>query len=134
MAGHMDEVVSLIDKARHGAAQYCYLLSAALVPEPVAQMLHMYITTYRPEGRAVSVQRMQERMTTGVEMLFGIPCIPVPNLADVSVVVDGRILTAESFIYHCEAMRHKARLIDTAINAALPPGALTLEHNDGDNT
>lgn len=114
MAGHMDEVVNLIDEARRGAERHGFLLSAVLLPEPVVPMLQMYINTYRPDGQAVTLHDMQKRIqNTSNVYLSGVLCIPVPNLALPNLVLDGRIVPAQHFV---------AALAMGQPSDALPPG------------
>jgi hypothetical protein len=127
MAGHMDEVVDLIAQASRGAELHGFLLSAALLPEPMVPMLKMYINTYRPEGQGVTLYDMQRRVSgTTNAVLFNVLCIPVPNLAAVSLVLNGRVILAQHFIdsLHRGLYSYPAR-------EQLPPGQVLLEHDDG---
>lgn len=134
MAGHMDEVVSLIEKSRRGAELHGFLLSAALLPEPMVPMLKMYINTYRPEKQGVTLHDMQKRLSgTTNAIIFGVLCIPVPNLADIHLILNGMIVPGRDFLAQLHQLNSRGRLANVNRDA-LPPGALTLEHNDGKNT
>lgn len=127
MAGHMDGEISLIEKSRRGAELHGFLLSAALLPEPIVPMLKMYINAYRPEGQGVTLHDMQKRMNnTTNAIIFNVLCIPVPNLADVSLVLNGKVILAQHFIdsLHRGLYGYPAR-------EQLPPGQVLLEHDDG---
>lgn len=134
MAGHMDEVVNLIERVRRGADRHGFLLSAALVPDPVMTMLKMYVTTYRTDGRALTLHEMQKRVEgTSNALLFGVLCIPVPNLADIHLILNGMVIPGRDFLAQLDALDNRGRLADPNRHS-LPPGTLTLEHDDGDNT
>lgn len=131
MAGHMDEVVDLIDKARRGAEKYGLLLTAALLPEPVVPMLKMYINTYNPENKSVALRDMQHRLR-GTENvgLFGVVCIPVPNLAGIYLVLNGVMVPAKEFIMQLDSMKAQRKITEHKLKH-LPPGAILLENDNG---
>ena len=127
MAGHMDEVVSLIEKSRRGAELHGFLLSAALVPDPVMTMLKMYVTTYRTDGRALTLHEMQKRVEgTSNALLFGVLCIPVPNLADIHLILNGMIVPGRIFLAQLHQLNSRGRLANINMDE-LPPGQLLLE-------
>lgn len=132
MAGHMDEVVNLIEKSRRGAEQHGFLLSAALLPEPMLPMLQMYMNTYRPDNRGVALCDMQRRIqNTANVVIFGVLCIPVPNLAAPSLVLDGKIILAQHFV---DSLARRLYGIAKPTRDTLPPGQVLLEHDDGEDT
>lgn len=134
MAGHMDEVVNIIEKARRGARDYGFLLSAALLPEPMVPMLKMYVNTYRPEGQGVALHDMQKRVNgTTNAVIFDVTCIPVPNLADIHLILNGMIVPGRDFIAQLDELNSRGRLKGASMDA-LPPGNLTLEHDNGTDT
>lgn len=123
MAGHMDEVVNLIERARRGAKDYGFLLSAALLPEPMVPMLKMYVNTYRPDGQGVALHDMQKRLDSATSVVVcEVLCIPVPNLAAVSLVVNGNVIQAQHFIDSL----HRG-LCGSPAREQLPPGQYLLE-------
>lgn len=131
MAGHMDEVVSLIEQVRRGAELHGFLLSAALLPEPMVSMLKMYINTYRPEGQGVTLHDMQKRVSgTTNAIIFNVLCIPVPNLADIHLILNGMIVPGRIFLAQLHQLNSRGRLANINMDE-LPPGTLTLEHDNG---
>lgn len=134
MAGHMDEVVNLIEKARRGARDYGFLLSAALLPEPMVPMLKMYVNTYRTRAGEITLHDMKKRLDSATAVVvFDVLCIPVPNLADIHLILNGMIVPGRDFIAQLDERNSRGRLKGASMDA-LPPGNLTLEHDNGTDT
>lgn len=98
----MDEVFSLVDKVKREARERALILSAILLPEPMAVMLKMYCATYGKGGSEIAPRKMTQVITNEPGFIFGVPCIAVPNLADVNIVLNAKMACAKDFLAWCE--------------------------------